>query len=116
MTDNISLVMFAVPIAIAIIFTVLAILPKGENKNGALFSVGVITFFSCLVGAIGWFISGLTWPALATTEMLSSIAYLWYGLGVILSIMTVYIGLRMLGEIFETKDQPRLRLVYDDED
>ena len=58
---------------------------------------------------MSWFIFGLTWSAIAELEMFVSIGYLWFGLGVIFAIFTVYIWLRMLTDVFEEKI-PRLKL------
>lgn len=113
--DDISLVMFVVPLAIAILFSVLALVAKGREQSQAeSFSSPLIVFLSCLLSSISWFIFGLTWPALATTEMFVAVGYLWYALGVIFAILTLYTGLKMMGDIFNEK-QPRLVLKMDED-
>ena len=109
MVDSISLVMFVVPLMTAIIFSMLTLVPKGKDKPSNIFSGSLITLLSSILAAISWFIFGLTWPALASSDMFVSIGYLWYIVGIVFSLFAAYVGFRMMGTIFETK-QPRLQL------
>lgn len=109
MVDSITLVMFAFPMGVAVIFSLLTIIPKGEDKESATLSGSVVSLMSAILAAILWFISGLVWPALATTAMMVSIGYLWYAIGIIFVAFAIFIGVKMLGEIFRT-ETPRLTL------
>jgi hypothetical protein len=79
-----------------------------------VFSGSLIRLFSSIVASICWGVFGMLWPALATTDMLVYIAYLWYALAIIFAVFAVYIGMRMLGSIFETKTTPILTLRYNE--
>lgn len=114
MADSITLIMFIVPLVIAVIFSLLAVTPKSKDEPQNLFSGGLITLLSSVLASIAWFIFGLTWPALATTEMLQSIGLLWFALGVVFALFAAYVGLRMMGSIFETKPSQTLTLKVDD--
>ena len=69
---------------------------------------------SMLISSIAWSIFGLTWPAVATTDMFVSVAYLWYAFALIFAIFTFYTGVKMLGSIFETKTSPKLSIQNND--
>ena len=98
--------MFVVPLLMAIIFTMLAITSiKKPDMTG---------FFASMISSITWFIFGLTWPAVATEDLFVSIGYLWYAVGTIFAILTLYMGLRMMGSIFEQKKTPRLAIQNND--
>lgn len=108
MVDSISLVMFIVPLMVAIIFTMLSYMALKEKKA----DVGGL--MSSLIASIAWFIFGLTWAGVATSEMFSSVAYLWEIFGVIFAIITLYTGLKMMGAIFSTEVKPMLTMEADD--
>lgn len=67
--------------------------------------------FSSILSSISWFIFGLTWPAVATTDMFVTVGWLWYAVGVIFALLAFYMGLRMMGQIFGVKTR---RLVLQD--
>jgi ABC-type dipeptide/oligopeptide/nickel transport system permease subunit len=113
--DAISLVMFIVPMLMAIIFTSLTLTPKGKDKPHNIFSGALITLMSAILASISWFIFGLTWPAVATDELFVTVANLWYAVGLIFAVFALVAGLRMLGPIFETR-KPRLVLMQGDEE
>jgi membrane-associated HD superfamily phosphohydrolase len=113
--DSISLIMFIVPMVTAIIFTPLTLLPKDKDKSHTIFSGATITLMSAILTSISWFIFGLTWPAVATSELFVTVAYLWYAVGLIFAVFALVVGLRMLGPVFETK-KPRLVLMQGDEE
>ncbi len=106
--------MFIVPLLLAVLFSVLTLIPKGKDKPSGIFSGAMITFMCSLLAAICWMIFGLTWPAVATVGLFISIAYLWYAISVIFVIFTFYVALRMLGPTLDT-GQPRLSLERDDD-
>lgn len=108
MVDSITIVQFVVPLMVAVIFTMLSYMALKEKQ------ADVGGFFSSLISAIGWFIFGLTWAGLATTEMLRGISYLWMALGLIFSVITLYLGLKMLTAIFgEKPSKPLLQMTHD---
>jgi TRAP-type C4-dicarboxylate transport system permease small subunit len=113
--DGISLIQFIVPLLIAVIFSALTLMPKGKEKASNIFSNSIITFFGAIIASISWFIFGLTWPALATTELLVTVAYLWFGIGIIFVVITIAVGIRMLNTALEVK-QPRLSIQQGDEE
>ena len=119
MVDAISIVMFVVPLMTAIIFSMLTLAPKGKDKPSNLFSGALVTLFSAILASISWFIFGLTWPALASSEMFVSVGYLWYVIGIVFALFAAYVGFRMMGTIFET-NQPQLAIQqnksYDEEE
>jgi exosortase/archaeosortase len=92
----------------AIIFTMLSI-SSLEGRKATLTG-----FMSTLLASISWSIFGLTWPALATTDMFITVAYLWYAIALIFAVLTFYTGIKMLGAIFETAQKPRLTIQNND--
>jgi hypothetical protein len=110
MVDAISIVMFIVPLMISVVFTMLAYVALKEKKT----DVG--GFMSSMLSAVGWFIFSQTWSYLATDEALRSIAFLWMALGIIFSVITVYLGMRMLLSVFDVKQKPKLTMEEDNED
>lgn len=115
MVDSITLVMFIVPLMTAVIFSMLTIAPKGKEKAQNLFSSSMVTLLSSILASISWFIFGLTWPALATSEMMQAVGLLWYAMGIIFALFAAYVGLRMMGTMFET-EVPKLVLKYQEEE
>jgi hypothetical protein len=113
--DSISLVMFIVPLLMAIIFTTLTLTPKGKDKPHNIFSGAMVTLMSAILASISWTIFGITWPAVATSEMFVTVAYLWYAVGLIFAVFALVAGLRMLGPAFETK-KPRLLVIEEEEE
>jgi hypothetical protein len=109
--DSITLVQFIVPLLVAIIFTMIAITGMGVKKK----QHSLVDLMSCLIASISWFFFGLVWPAVTTTDMFLSIAFLWFGFGVIFAVFTFYIGMRMIGAIFETKTKSILQIQNNDE-
>jgi hypothetical protein len=107
MTDGISIVMFIVPMSLAILFSLMTIITM-KNPDYR-------TVMASIIASISWSIFALTWPALATMDMFVSVAYLFYALSIIFAVFAVAFGLRMMGAIFETKEQPRLRMVEDND-
>lgn len=116
MVDSITLVMFVVPLMVAVIFSMLTIAPKGKDKPQNLLSGALVTLLSSVLASIGWFIFGLTWPALATSEMLQSVGLLWFAIGIVFALFSAYVGLRMMGTIFETKPSSSLTIKVDEEE
>jgi cytochrome c biogenesis protein CcdA len=110
MVDSISLVMFVTPLMVGIIFTMLSYMALKEKKA----DVGGL--MSSLIASIAWFIFGLTWAGVATSDMFLSVAYLWEIFGVIFAIITVYTGLKMMGAIFQENTKPMLSMEADDRD
>jgi hypothetical protein len=108
--DSISLIMFISPLMIAIIFTMLSYVALKEKKA----DVGGL--MSSLIASITWFIFGLTWAGVVTSDMFLSVAYLWEILGVIFAIITLYTGLKMMGAIFSTEVKPMLTMEADNSD
>lgn len=114
MVDGVTLIQFTVPLIMALVFSVLTITPKGKDKPNNVFSGIMVTFMSSLIASISWFIFGLTWPAIATDVLFVSVAYLWYAIGIIFAVFTLAIGVRMLGPVFNEREEPRLRLQESD--
>lgn len=114
MATSVDLVMFVVPLMMAVVFSMLTLAPKGKDKPNNVFSGIMVTFMSSLIASISWFIFGLTWPAIATDVLFVSVAYLWYAIGVIFAVFTLAIGVRMLGPVFNEREEPRLRLQESD--
>ncbi len=114
MTTAMDLIMFIVPLLMGIIFSVLTLVPKGKDSSEKPFSGGAITFFSALLSMICWFIFGLTWPAVATSGLFVSVAYLWYAVGVIFGVFALVTGLKMLGAMTGVK-RSQLVLVEDED-
>jgi hypothetical protein len=108
--SSLDLVMFVVPLMIAIIFTMLSYMALKEKKA----DVGGL--MSSLIASIAWFIFGLTWAGVATSDMFLSVAYLWEIFGVIFAIITLYTGLKMMGAIFEVVEKPKLTMEEDNRD
>lgn len=102
--------MFIVPLLMAIIFSLLAIVGLDVKKK----QHSVVDLMSSLIASVCWGIFGLVWPAVATDAMFVSIAFLWYGFGTIFMVITIYIGIRMIGAIFETKTTPILTIQNND--
>ena len=102
--------MFIVPLLVAIIFTMLSYTELKSEKA----DVGGV--FAMMVASVTWFIFGLTWPAVATSDMFQSVAYLWYAFGIIFAVLAVYTGLKMMGVIFQKEIKPMLTMEADDED
>ena len=75
-----------------------------------------LTVFYCLMSAIGWMLFGLVWPAVSTMEMMQSIGLLWWSIGMIFSVLTVYSSLRLLGAIGQEMAKPRLSMEEDNRD
>ena len=75
-----------------------------------------LTVFYCLMSAIGWMLFGLVWPAVSTMEMMQSIGLLWWAIGMIFSVLTVYSSLRLLGAIGQEMAKPRLSMEEDNRD
>jgi signal transduction histidine kinase len=110
MVDSLTIIMFAVPLVIAIIFTLLSIMSLKDKQ------ADVVGFFSSLVSAVCWFIFSLTWSGIATSDIFLSVSYLWMALGYIFSIITLYVGMKMLVAIFgEKPTKPLLQMTQDDE-
>lgn len=112
--DSISIVMFIVPLLLAIILTMLTLTPKGADKPHTIFTGSMITFFSAMLASVCWFIFGLTWPAVATDAMFVSVAYLWYGIGVIFAVFTIVSAFKMVTAYFDNHKPEQLKLVRDD--
>lgn len=112
--DAISLVMFIFPAILALIFTLIAIAPKGRDKSYNVFSGSMVTFLASLVASICWFVFGLTWPAVATTALFVTIAYLSYALGIIFAVFTITVGVMMMRASFDAK-KPRLTIQKNDD-
>ena len=112
--DAITLLMFYTPLIIAILFTLIAVAPKGKDKSYNVFSGSMVTFLASLVAAICWFVFGLTWPAVATSVLFVTIGYLWYALGIIFAVFTITVGIMMLRASFEA-DKPRLTIQKNDD-
>jgi hypothetical protein len=110
MVDSISLVMFVTPLLIGIIFTMLSYMALKDKK------ADVGGFMSSLIASIAWFIFAMTWVGVATSDMFSSVAYLWGTFGTIFAVITLYTGLKMLLSIFEVKTKPLLTMESDDRD
>lgn len=108
--DSITLVMFILPALIAIIFTMLAIMGLDVKKK----QHSLVDLMSNLIASISWFIFGLVWPAVATDDLFLSISWLWFGFGTIFAVFTFYIGMRMIGAIFETKTKSILQIQNND--
>jgi hypothetical protein len=105
--DNITLTMFAIPMAVAILFTLLSYMELKKDKatvNGLM---------SSLIASITWFLFSLLWASSTTTDMFLSVAYLWSIFGVIFAVITLYTGLKMMGAIFQTKSKPMLTMEED---
>ena len=115
MATAVDLIMFIVPLLLAVLFSVFTIVPKGKDSSSKPFSGGLITFFSSLTATICWFIFALTWPALATSDLFVSVAYLWYAIGAIFGIFTLVTGIKMLGAMGDVKPPPKLVLKLSDE-
>ncbi len=107
--------MFIVPLPLAVLFSVLTLVPKGKDKPSGIFGGAMITFMCSLLAVICWMIFGLTWPAVATDSLFVSVAYLWYAISVIFVVFTLYVALRMLGPTLDT-GKPRLSLERDSDD
>lgn len=115
MATAVDLIMFIVPLLLAVLFSVFTIVPKGKDSSSKPFSGSMITFFSSLVATICWFIFALTWPALATDALFVSVAYLWYAIGAIFGIFTLVTAIKMLGAMGDV-DRPRLTIQRSDEE
>jgi hypothetical protein len=75
-----------------------------------------LTVFYCMMSAIGWMLFGLVWPAVSTMDMMQSIGLLWWAIGMIFSVLTVYSSLRLLGAIGQEVAKPKLSMEADDRD
>ena len=106
--DSISLVQFIVPLLISIIFTMLAVT--------SLKKPDWLTVFYCILSAIGWMLFGLVWPAVSTMDMMQSIGLLWWAIGVIFCVLSLYSSLRLLGAIGAEVQKPKLSMQADDRD
>jgi hypothetical protein len=101
--------MFIVPLVMAVVFTLLSIMSLKDKQ------ADVVGFFSSLISAVCWFIFSLTWSGIATSEIFRSVSYLWMALGYIFSIITLYVGMKMLLAILQEKpSRPLLQLANDD--
>ena len=106
--DSITLVQFIIPLMVSIIFTMLAVT--------SLKKPDWLTVFYCILSSIGWMLFGLVWPAVSTMDMMLSIGYLWYAIGVIFAVLSLYSGLRLLGAIGQEMKKPKLTMEPDDRD
>jgi len=106
--DSISLIMFVIPILPGLIFSMISYV-EFEAKKQTVFSL-----MSNILAGLSWVIFGLTWPAVATSDMEISIAYLWYVMGIIYFVFAVANGMRMLGAIFHTDTAPKLTIQNND--
>ena len=104
--DSITLVQFITPLLLSIIFTMLAV--------STLKKPDWLTVFYCILSAVGWLLFGLIWPAVTTTDMMVTIGWLWYGIGVIFCVLSVYSSLRLLGAIGSEIQKPKLTMEADD--
>jgi hypothetical protein len=104
--DSITLVEFIFPALVAIIFTMLAVT--------SLKKPDWLTVFYCIMSGIGWMLFGLVWPAVTTTDMMLSIGYLWWAIGMIFCVLSLYSGLRLLGAIGSEIQKPKLTMEADD--
>jgi hypothetical protein len=55
-----------------------------------------------------WWLSGIIWPAIATSAMFVPIAYLWFGTGFIFLAVLVAFVFLVLKAAIETKGESRL--------
>lgn len=107
--DSISIVQFSIPLVVALIFSLLTLVPKGDDEQSTIYVGSLVTFFSGLVACICWFVFGLTWPAVSSDVLFVSVAYLWYACGVVFGVLALYAGFRMLSAMFDNKEW-RLKL------
>jgi signal transduction histidine kinase len=106
MVDAISILMFSTPMMIGLTFTLLSYIALKEKQ------ADVVGFFSSLMSAICWFIFSLTWSGIATEEMFQNVSYLWMAMGTIFSVITLYIGMKMMLAIFKEKPtRPLMQMV-----
>ena len=104
--DSITLVEFILPAMVSLIFTMLAV--------SSLKKPDWLTVFYCILSSVGWMIFGMMWPAVSTMDMMLSIGYLWWAIGVIFAVMALYSSLRLLGAIGRELQKPKLTMESDD--
>jgi hypothetical protein len=90
--DGVSLVMFIIPIVMALAFSFASIFGEPSDTD----PVNLAGFLSSVIATICWFISALTWVGFATMEVLMWVGWLWFGLFWVFLPITLVRGFQML--------------------
>lgn len=90
--DGVSLVMFIIPIVMALAFSFASIFGEPSESDPA----NLAGFLSSVIAMLCWFISALTWVGLATMEVLMWVGWLWFGLFWVFLPIAFWRGFQML--------------------
>ncbi len=85
--DSISTIMFSFTFLMGFVFSLLGLFELKHALNDK--EAPAIGFILCILSTVVWFIMGLFWPAVATTEMFVPLGWLWYGFGLIFMFATL---------------------------
>ena len=86
-------IMFVLPLMFAFVFSILALAPRGKAAKSSDPANYTGIFYAALAMAL-WWVSGIIWPAVATSDMFIPLAWLWFGIGFIfLAVVFAYVFL-----------------------
>lgn len=107
--EAISLLMFALPMILAFVFTLLG----AYELKDVIIDENVNPFLALLFLLIAvplWFVDWIVWTALALEDMYVYLGWLWFGFGWICVVLVFLAVGYSLKHAVQNKDQPRLRL------
>ncbi|MFA5365874.1 MAG: hypothetical protein WC325_11895 [Candidatus Bathyarchaeia archaeon] len=105
--STIDVLMFVFPLIFAFIFSILTFHSRSDalKRQDPANYAGI---FYAAFAMVLWWLSGIIWPAIATSAMFIPIAYLWFGVGFIFLAVLVAFVFLVLKAAIETKGEGKL--------
>jgi hypothetical protein len=105
--STIDVLMFVFPLIFAFIFSILTFHSRSDalKRQDPANYAGI---FYAAFAMVLWWLSGIIWPAIATSAMFVPIAYLWFGVGFIFLAVLVAFVFLVLKAAIETKGESKL--------
>lgn len=105
--DATTLVMFMIPIIMALAFSFAGLFSEPSETDPVNFA----SFSSSLIAMICWLISAFIWPMLATMEAMVWIGWLWFGLFFVFAGITLWRGFNILRiSVLKSKSEVSLEI------